>query len=627
MQVIPDYFSGKTEYQNTFSKRIYGMEAPDKLLFEAKIAPCELSGRLDGWSVKFREELLEEALSIIHVELERAEPGRLPEITFSFRVPQKDAQVKWHPLRELFDCHHYQPYWWHGGREPFALHRNCPVYSYLNLEGINSMSFAFSDAFRPVFCSSGATEENRIETGFTLFSVPEEACGTIRFAVRIDRRRKFFGDLLREIADWYSAMPGNRPALPVPEAARLPFYSTWYQFQKAVSQAELEQEAELIKQCRIHSVIIDDGWQSEIISGGGLNMSSCGEWRVCPGKFPDLRQLVERFHAGGIRCLLWLALPFIGTGHPELLALFRGKLLPGGGDHFLLDPRCPEVRNHLIAVCVRLVKEYRLDGLKLDFLDSIPLSAAPAECGADTDSLPEGLGRLLAGIRDALTALNPEIIIEFRQSYTGPGMRCYGNVFRASDCAHDLLQNRVRTIDLRLLAGNSAVHSDMLIWSEQDTPEVAALQILNVLFSVPQISVRLGRLPAAQREMLAFWMEFCSRHRRTLQEGTLHPEHPELSYPLITAFGEREAVTAVYQSGLVVRRHCRIPHLIVNAKHTGEIPVDSETPGIVQLFDVFGRAAGEAELRPGLNRLMVPPAGLAICEENEPVSGGNYPAD
>lgn len=603
------------------------MDAPDRILFDAKIAPCELSGRLDGWSVRFREELAGEALSIIHVELMATEPGRLPEITFSFRVPQVDAQVKWHPLQELFDCHHYQPYWWRGGREPFALQRNCPVYSYLNLEGINTVSFALSDAFRPVFCSSGATEQSWIETGFTLFSVPETACGLVRFSIRIDRRRKFFADLLREIADWYSAMPENRPALPVPEAARLPFYSTWYQFQKAVSQAELAKEADLIEQCRIRSIIIDDGWQSEAVSGGGMNMSSCGRWQAYPGKFPDLRELIECFHRRGIRCLLWLALPFVGTDRQELLTRFHGKLLPGGGDRRLLDPRYPEVRSHLVDVCIRLVKEYRLDGLKLDFLDSIPLAAELESDGADTGSLPEGLARLLAGIRDALTALQPEIIIEFRQFYTGPGMRRYGNVFRASDCAHDLLQNRVRTIDLRLLAGNSAVHSDMLIWSCRDTPEVAALQILNVLFCVPQISVRLDDLPEEHRKMLTFWMEFCARHRRTLQEGVLHPEHPELSYPLVTAFGENETVTAVYQSGLIVRRNCRMPHLIVNAKHTGELPVDSETAGTVRLFDVFGRPAGMAELQPGLNRLKIPAAGLAVCEEDDPASGGGCPAD
>lgn len=35
-------------------------------------------------------------------------------------------------------------------------------------------------------------------------------------------------------------------------------------------------------------------------------------------------------------------------------------------------------------------------------------------------------------------------------------------MFRAADCTADAVANRVRTIDLRLTSGTTAVHSDML---------------------------------------------------------------------------------------------------------------------------------------------------------------------
>ena len=53
-------------------------------------------------------------------------------------------------------------------------------------------------------------------------------------------------------------------------------------------------------------------------------------------------------------------------------------------------------------------------------------------------------------------------MIEFRQSYIGPAIRKYGNIFRAGDCPADILSNRIHTIDLRLTSGSTAVHSDML---------------------------------------------------------------------------------------------------------------------------------------------------------------------
>lgn len=60
-------------------------------------------------------------------------------------------------------------------------------------------------------------------------------------------------------------------------------------------------------------------------------------------------------------------------------------------------------------------------------------------------------------------------------------MRTYGNLFRAGDCANDAIENRVRTIDIRLLSGATAVHSDMLTWNVNEPVEIAADQITNVL--------------------------------------------------------------------------------------------------------------------------------------------------
>ena len=67
-------------------------------------------------------------------------------------------------------------------------------------------------------------------------------------------------------------------------------------------------------------------------------------------------------------------------------------------------------------------------------------------------------------------------MIEFRQPYIGPLMRKYGNIFRAGDCPNSALENRVRTTDLHILSGTTAVHSDMIMWHYEDQVEIAAFQ-------------------------------------------------------------------------------------------------------------------------------------------------------
>ena len=109
-------------------------------------------------------------------------------------------------------------------------------------------------------------------------------------------------------------------------------------------------------------------------------------------------------------------------------------------------------------------------------------------------------------------------------------------------------------------------------------------------------------------------MAFCTRHRETLQLGTFRPEHPELSYPLISAIGEEEAITAVYLSGCQVRQiPCR-KQIVVNATHTGELLLKLDTPAAATTFDVFGEQRQNCHLEPGIVAISVPPAGFLKME-------------
>ena len=85
------------------------------------------------------------------------------------------------------------------------------------------------------------------------------------------------------------------------------------------------------------------------------------------------------------------------------------------------------------------MREWDIDGLKLDFIDAIGFHGAdPAikdsYAGRDIRSLPEAINSLLKDVHMRLTALKPDFLFEFRQSYVGPAIRQYGNMIRAADC-------------------------------------------------------------------------------------------------------------------------------------------------------------------------------------------------
>ena len=157
----------------------------------------------------------------------------------------------------------------------------------------------------------------------------------------------------------------------------------------------------------------------------------------------------------------------------------------------------------------------------------------------------------MTDVTGALRRINPEILIEFRQSYVGPAIRKYGNMLRVADCPNDALRNRQDVVNLRLTSGTTAVHSDMLMWHRDDPVESAALQLVSVLYSVPQISVRIEGLPEDHKEMLAFYLAFWRENRELLLDGTIRAENPETAYSAVTAEKGGKAIVTVYTNPVV----------------------------------------------------------------------------
>lgn len=589
------------------------------MVFESEMGiTYSLSGCCDGLSVCFSTQVLEKGLEISTWALS-AQRSFIPSyMELSFSVPQKDMQVKWFPLNHLSQCHHYLPYWGDGGEVPYGLAYNAPILCCMNLQGKNRFAFAFSEAMQSGKYFAGAHEDGSFIVKFELFRDHSDKVKHISFSVYIDCRPLQYFQTMSSIAKWYAEKPEYLP-LPRQSSAEEPLYSTWYQFQKRVSASELMNELPLIAGLGMKTIIIDDGWQCATNDGGGSNMTTCGEWKPFHGKFPNMRKMVESFHERNILVLLWVAIPFVGYHAEEAYRRFRGKFLKNG-ECSVLDPRYPEVREYLVNRCEALLVEYHLDGLKLDFIDSFKIdghdpAAETDYAGCDTCNLSDAIDKLLSAIVCRLKTIKDDVLIEFRQHYTGPAMRKYGNIFRASDCAFDAVQNRVRVTDLRILSDETTVHSDMITWSQHDTAETAALQLLNIIFSVPQISVKLQDLSDDHKRMLMFWLAFWKEHKDTLLHGDFIPEHPELSYPIIRSSKVNEEIIGIYQPNLVVVITTINNSFLINATHTTALVIELLSDMIVHIFDVYGDKVSSLRLSCGISKIPVPLSGYAYIEQ------------
>jgi alpha-galactosidase len=480
---------------------------------------------------------------------------------------------------------------------------------------MNRFTFACSDALNKVLIQSYLREEDaRFYCTLVFFDEKIPPFKEYTVQIRIDTRNIPYYKALDDVSKWWAAQENYEPA-PVPEQAKSPMYSTWYSFHQNLNADDVVNECSLAKKLGFESVIVDDGWQT-LDSQRGYAFT--GDWE--PVRIPDMKNFVQRIHQLEMKFLLWYSLPFVGEkskNYPQ----FKGKYLDywEGQGTYVLDPRYPEVREFIINTYETALKEWNLDGFKLDFIARFVANeqtVLAASDGRDYASVNEAVDRLMTDVMSRLRAVNPDILIEFRQPYIGPLMRKYGNMFRATDCPNMAVINRARTTDIRLLCGNTAVHSDMVMWHVNDTLETAALQILSILFSVPQLSVSLDSISDEHLEMVKFWINYWRDNRDVLLEGEFIPVNPGAVYPKIMARTNNKTIAALYNDVNISLDGRGCENLdIVNAKSSEYVILDlTSDMGNVnkESYDCSGNLVNKRtlNLKKGVYKFIVPASGL-----------------
>jgi alpha-glucosidase len=149
-----------------------------------------------------------------------------------------------------------------------------------------------------------------------------------------------------------------------------PQYNTWIELQYNQNEKDiLKYAGDILKNGFPAGVImIDDNWQDRY-----------GTWNFDCEKFSDPKGMIEKLHAMGFKVMLWVV-PFISSDSPVYRALAEKKMLifadkektkPAiinwwNGMSALVDLSNPEGEKWFKDQLNNLVKEYRIDGFKLD---------------------------------------------------------------------------------------------------------------------------------------------------------------------------------------------------------------------------------------------------------------------
>ncbi|MBE7002561.1 MAG: alpha-galactosidase [Ruminococcaceae bacterium] len=521
----------------------------------------------------------------------------------SFSIPSCDCYSTWSPSVRFNRT--LAPNWC-SKRTNAKLASWMPVHQIVSLGGENRITIAVSDTATPTEIKTGISEEDaRVMCSVGFFTEQTTPIEYYEAKIRIDTRPIAYYDSIYQVVDWWEQDCGYTPAA-VPEAARLPMDSLWYSFHQNLQYDSIVEECKLSKAMGMETVIIDDGWQTDDNHRG---YKYCGDWELATGKIPDMEKLVADIHAIGMKVMLWFAMPYVGVCSKNYKR-FEDKCLYANEKFLVLDPRCPEVCDFLVDTYKTAVRNWKLDGLKLDFIDAFTLK--PESKTRMDISLEAAVDGLMVRIREELLTVNPDILIEFRQGYIGPSIRKYGNMLRVGDCPNDPLVNRGDIVNMRLTSGKTPVHSDMIMWNREEKVEDAALHIIPALVGVPQISMRIDQLSQEHKKMLKFYLDFWKENRAVLLDGKLIADNPETNYSQVKAVSQSSEIVTVYENVVVdVRRPvCKI----INASKLGFVIVKNAANRNYRVVNCMGEILTQGRIENNLTEIKMPASAILTVE-------------
>lgn len=485
-----------------------------------------------------------------------------------WRVPAIDCYSVWSPAGNSLGLGPN----WSKRKTNSRLATYMPLHTVLSNCGKNRITIAVSDAVTPMTIATGVCEEDSyLDCQIDFFTISVAPLKKYSVTVRIDMRDIYYCDSIRDVVSWWENECGYTQMY-VPEEAKLPMNSLWYSYHQNLDVEDIIKECKLSREMGMRTVIIDEGWETDDTSRG---FSYCGDWEVAKSKIPDMKNFVERIHQTGMKAMIWYSVPFVGV-NTKNYERFKDMLLDVAENNkktwSSLDPRYKEVREFLIETYKKALLDWGVDGFKLDFIDSFVLYGKSLEYDErrDYQSLEEAIDVLMTDITKALTEINSEVLIEFRQTYVGPAIRKYGNMLRVGDCPKDAIVNRVNTVKLRLTSGKTAVHSDMLMWDYDEPVECAAVQLASVLYSVPQISMKIQHLNNEHKKMLKFYLDFWTENKETLINGKIYAHNPESYYSIVCATKDDKSIYTTYTDCIIEGRDEK-ELIAVNASRHGFI--------------------------------------------------------
>ena len=239
------------------------------------------------------------------------------------------------------------------------------------------------------------------------------------------------GDFFEPVRQWagFMGQSGWKPVPSPPEAFEASWCSWGYGFD--ITPAQMLGALPKLKELGIPWATLDDRW-----------FDAYGDWNPRPDTFPGdaMKELVATYHKAGEKVQLWW-LPIaaeiangkgeshryhrsrVAREHPDWLVLdAKGRPATMTRDLAALDPSLPDVQAYFRDLAVKFVREWGIDGFKMDCVFAIPPCYNPGHHHTSPQESVQAVGELYHVIWAAVHALKPGAVIQICPCGTTPAV-------------------------------------------------------------------------------------------------------------------------------------------------------------------------------------------------------------
>lgn len=562
-------------------------------------------------------------ISLVHVLLESGQSAKRPVFSVKVRIPGGEARSLWRPDS---GCRKFS----RAGVMPFVSHAtfaSCaaqwmPLYAFLDAEDKSVLTLASSESCDRVVFRGGTEEGPNTLVAEYKFNTMDCETPTNRFevTVRFDVRRLAADRALPVAAAWMRAADSAKDH-PVPDFAFEPVWSSWCAYHTSVTEEIVEREAAAARSVGLNAIILDDGWQ---VPNG---MPYCDGDNLPSARYAkDFAAHVSRLHEAGTKVVLWYPVTLVTDNAPNIADYEGTTLYRRSWGPRVWDPRFPARRAFFHGRIATAMKDWKVDGLKLDFVDSWGLDFDTCKLpdvsngigNRDVRDLMPAVAKTMAEAREIVSDIRPDAIIEFRQGYIGPRMLKCCTQMRVQDCPGSLAEMRYGIANLRLTCGPNAVHSDPIQWSRDASATSVAESILSSIFGIGQYSVRLTEASPEQLKILKHWVAFAREHSAALYHGDFRVQGLSSDAPVLVGETASERIVGAYKPGFVA--DCGMPdRRIVVLNGTGATRVTVRFGAAVKgsVFGPDGMRLNDLSIPAGLSEIELPRGGyLSVADDN-----------